>query len=274
MIESVKRFCPSALPAVAERIADGDVEQPQLGIDGRRFPDATAIALAADPCWTGNLPSLIFFVLRHRVEVPEDLAGLRIDGEDVTTRNVALASSASDVEHALVHLWSGGEPVPHADGSLGVRVSRLEHIEDDAGLAVLAETGKRFAGLGVERKQEGAARHVDDAVGIADAAVAEDVAFSPPASEEIGDVIGPQQVAIDRIHRVDASAGVGHIHDLVHDDGCGLIADPVDDTVLEEPSWRERLHVGRIDLIQRRESTAGEIEIVERPVHRPSLLGR
>ena len=102
MIESVKRLMPGPLRAVAERIADRDVEQSQLRIDRRRFPDAAAVAFAADPRRAGDLPALILLVLRDRVEVPEDLAGLGVDREHVAARNVALASRAADVEHAVV----------------------------------------------------------------------------------------------------------------------------------------------------------------------------
>ena len=154
----MKRLMPGSLRAVAEWIADRHVEQSQLGIDGRRLPDAAAIALAADPGRAGDLPALILFVLRNRVEVPEDLAGLGIDGQHVAAGNVALASRAADVEHAVVHLRRGREPIPQADGGLHLRVSRLEHVEDHAGLAVVAEAWNRLPCLGVEREQERARR--------------------------------------------------------------------------------------------------------------------
>ena len=52
-----------SLGAVAERIADGNEKQIQLRIDGRRFPDASAVPLAAAG-GTGNFPGLFLFVLR------------------------------------------------------------------------------------------------------------------------------------------------------------------------------------------------------------------
>ena len=50
---------PRALRAVAERIADGHVEHAELRIDRRGFPDAAAVALAADPRRSRNVPALI-----------------------------------------------------------------------------------------------------------------------------------------------------------------------------------------------------------------------
>src|SRR6185295_11042 len=138
-----------------------------------RFPDPAAIALAADPRRTGDLPALILVVLWNGVEVPEDLPRSGIDRQDVTAGNVALASCAADVEHAVVHLRGGREPVAKADGRRHLGKSRFEDVEDDAGLAVLAEGRHRLPRPRVEREQERAGRGVNDAVGIADAAVAE-----------------------------------------------------------------------------------------------------
>ena len=164
------------LRAVAERIADGDVDQPELGIDRRRLPDAAAVALAADPGRAGDVPALIPSVLRNGVEVPEHLAGLRVDRQHVTAGNVALAARAADVDHAVVNLRRGREPVAERDRRRDVGIALLDHVEDDAGLAVLAEGLDRLAGLRVEREQKRSGAGVDDAVGVADAAVAEDVA--------------------------------------------------------------------------------------------------
>ena len=68
---------------------------------------------------------------------------------------------------------------------------------------------------------------------------------------------------IDRIH---AAARVGHIHRPVHDDRRRLVADAVDDAVLEKPTRHQRLHVGSVDLRHRRVAGAGQIEVVQGPV--------
>jgi hypothetical protein len=68
---------------------------------------------------------------------------------------------------------------------------------------------------------------------------------------------------IDGVH---AAARVGHVHRPVDDDRGGLIADPVDDAVLEQPARGQRLDVVPVDLIQRRIASAGQIEVVQRPV--------
>ena len=91
---------------------------PELGIDRRRFPDAAAVALAADPGRTGDLPALILLVLRNGVEVPQHLAGLGVDRQHVAAGNVALAAGAADVEHAVVDLRRRREPVAQADRRL------------------------------------------------------------------------------------------------------------------------------------------------------------
>ena len=54
--------------------------------------------------------------------------------------------------------------------------------------------------------------------------------------------------------RVDAAARIGHVHHAVHDHRRRLIADAVDDAVLKQPSRRQRLDVGRVDLIHRRDT--------------------
>ena len=81
-------------------------------------------------------------------------------------------------------------------------------------------------------------------------------------------------MAVGRVHRVHAAARVGHVHRPVDDDRRRLVADAVDDAVLEEPARHERLHVGPVDLSQRRIAGAGEIEVVQRPVDRLILVLR
>src|SRR5262245_8168463 len=81
--------------AVAVRIPDCHIEQTQFRIDRRRLPDASAVAFAANPRGTCNLPTLVLFVLRNRVEVPQNLARLRIDGQHVSSWDVTLAAGAA-----------------------------------------------------------------------------------------------------------------------------------------------------------------------------------
>ena len=145
-------------------------------------------------------------------------------------------------------------------------IALLQHVEDDARLAVLAEARDRLAGLRVEREQERSGRGVDDAVGVAHAAVAEDVALARAAAEQLGHVVGPQQMAVGGVERVDAAARIGHVHRAVDDDRRRLIADAVDDAVLEQPARRQRLHVACVDLVERRVAGAGQIQVVQRPV--------
>src|SRR5207249_9431973 len=116
-------------------------------------------------------------VLRNGVEMPGYFSRLAVDRQDVTAGDVTLAPSAADVEHPVVELRRGREPVPHADGRFHLRVSRGEHVENHARLTVLAEASNWLPGLRVERKQERTAGRVDHAVGIHDAAVTEDVAL-------------------------------------------------------------------------------------------------
>src|SRR5262249_46779140 len=133
-----------ALRAVAERIADGDVEEAELGIDRRRFPDAAAVALAADPCRPRDRPALIVLVLRDRVEVPQRFPALRVDGKDVAARDVALAARAADVYHAVVDLRRGREPVAERDRRRHLRKPLPDDIENDARLSVPAERRDRL----------------------------------------------------------------------------------------------------------------------------------
>ena len=68
------------------------------------------------------------------------------------------------------------------------------------------------------------------------------------------------------VNGIYTSAGVGDVHNPVDNDWSGLIADTVDDAVLEKPSWSQRFHVASIDLIRRRKSSPRKIKIVEPPV--------
>jgi hypothetical protein len=210
---------------------------------------------------------LIHFILGNGVETPLDLARLCIDGQHIATRNVTLASRAADVERAVVILRGGREPVANADGSLHVLVSWGEHVHDDARLAVLAKGLNGFAALRVKREEERAAGRVDDAVGVDDAAIAEDVALPSSSADQIGDVVGPQQMSVRRIERVHAAARIGHIHRPVDDDRSRLVADAVDHAMLKEPSRRQRLHVRSVDLIHGGITGARQVQVVERPVH-------
>src|SRR5262245_18679507 len=173
-----KKVDAGALGAVAEGVCDGHVEEAEIGINRRRFPDAAAMALTAHPCWAGNIPTLIFFVLRNRVEVPEHLACLCVDCKHMTTRDVAFAARRADVNHALVILWRRGEPVAESNRRLHLGESPPDHIEDDACLPVFAESWDRFSCFCVEREQKRSGCGVDDAFGVANAAITEDVAFA------------------------------------------------------------------------------------------------
>ena len=109
-------------------------------------------------------------------------------------------------------LRGGRKPIPHADGRLRFRVSRLQHIQDDAGLTVVAKAWKRLPGLRIERKQERASRDVDHTVRVADPSIAEDVALLSSTAEEAGHVVGPHVVTVGRVDRIDASReSVTHI---------------------------------------------------------------
>ena len=143
----------------------------------------------------------------------------------------------------------------------------LQHVQDHARLAVLAEARNRLAGLGVEREQERPAGRVDDAVGVGRRRGCGRRSLRGRRRRcRFGDVVGPQQMAVGGVDRVHAAARIGHIHHAVDDDRRRLVADAVDDAVLKEPARRQRLHVRRLDLIRGREPAAGQIEIVERPV--------
>ena len=212
------------------------------------------------------VPALIARVLRDGVEHPLHLAGLRVDREDVPAGYVALAARAADVDHAVVHLRRAGEPVAHADRRGDLRIAFLQHVEDDVRLAVGAEGRDRLAGFRVEREQERSSRRVDHAVGIDRPALAEDVAFARAAADLLGHVERPQQMAVDRVDGVDAAARIGDVCRAVDDDRRRLIADAVDDPVLEQPARRQRLHVARVDLVERRVAGAGQIQVVQNPV--------
>ena len=243
MIESVNRFMPARLVLSPNGLPTATYSMPSSGSIAARLPDAAAVAFAADPGRTGNLPALILLVLRNGVEVPEHLAGLRIHREHVAAGDVTLAARAADIEHAVVDLRRRREPVAHADRRLDVGVALVQNVEDDARLAVLAERRDRLAGLRIEREDERAAGGVDHAVSVGHAAVAEDIALARAAAEQRGDVVDPEQMAVGGVDRVDAAARIGHVHRAVDDDRRGLVADAVDDAVLEQPARRQRLDV-------------------------------
>src|SRR5262249_45250957 len=245
---------------------DGEIYKAQLGINCGRFPDATAVALAADPGRTGHVPTLIPFVLRDRVEIPEDLSGLCVHSQHVTARDVALAPGGAYVEHAVLDLRRRRKPVAGANRRLHCRVPWTEHIHDHIRLTVLPKALNRLSCFRLEREQKGARCGIHHSVCITDAPVTKHVAFARTAADQAGHVIRPEETSIGGIDSVDASARIGHGHRAVDDDWSGLVADAVDYAVLEEPSRGKRFDVGPVDLVQVREPGSGEIQIVERPV--------
>ena len=80
------------------------------------------------------------------------------------------------------------------------------------------------------------------------------------------DVVGPEMVPVVGVDRVDAAARVGEVHDSVDDHRRGLVADPVDDAVLEEPARCQQMCVLRRDLVDLRVAAAVQIEVVQAPV--------
>ena len=104
---------------------------------------------------------------------------------------------------------------------------------DHARLAIVAKGRYGFSCFRVEREQKRSSRRVDDAVGVADAAAAEDVAFASPAADQVGDVERPEQMAVSGIHGVDAAARIRYIHHSVDNHRRRLVANAVDDAVLE-----------------------------------------
>ena len=232
-----------ALRAVAERVRNGHIQQTELGIDRRRFPDAAAVALAAHPGGARDVPALIFFILWDRVEVPEHLACFRVDREHMAARDVAFAAGAADINHAVVVLRRRGEPVAQADRRFHFGESLVDDVEDHARLAALAEGRNGLPRFRIEREQKRSSRCVDHTVGVADAAVAKDVAFPASAANQVRDVESPEQVAVGRVHGVNTAARIGHIHHAVHNHRRRLVTDAIDDAVLEQPSRRERFHV-------------------------------
>ena len=144
----------------------------------------------------------------------------------------------------------------------------MHDVEDDVRLAVLTEGGNRFAGLRVQRVHRGSGGGVDHAVGVDHAAVTEDEAFAASAANRVGDVERPEQVAVGSVERIHPAARIGDVHRPVHDHRRGLITDAVDDAVLKEPTRRQGFDVGFIDAVERGETAAGEIQVVQHPVCR------
>ena len=208
---------------------------------------------------------------RDRVEVPDHLARRRVHREHVPAGNEALAARRSHVDDPVVDLRRGGEPVAHRDGGLDIGIAQTQHVEDDARLAVVAEGLDRLAGLGVEGEDERAGRAVHHAVLVGDAAVTKDVALAPAAAEQVRDVVGPQMMPVVGVDRVDAPPRVGEVHHAVDDHRRGLVADAVDDAVLEEPARGQQMRVVRRNLVGLGVAAAVQIEVVQAPV---DVLGR
>ena len=159
----------------------------------------------------------IAFVLRNRVEVPDDFTGLGINREDMTARNETLATGRADVDHAVVDLGCRREPVPHRDCRFDIRVSLPEHIQDRARLSVVAESLDRLTRrCGVEREDERAGGAVHHAIGVGHTAVPEDVALAPTPAQELCHVVCPHEdppfVAGCRLSLVMSVGGVERVH--------------------------------------------------------------
>src|SRR5678815_4295743 len=228
---------------IAPGIANRDIEHSKLRIDGERFPHSTAVSLAANPRRAGDLPALIFCILRNRVEMPETSSRLRIDGHDVSPADMTFTPCGSHVDNAVVNLWGSSKPIARRNCRLRVGIPRLDDVQDHTRLSVAAESGNELPGFRVEREEKGSRSRVNLAVGKGDTAIAKNVAFFFSAPDQVRRVECPQEVAFRSIQRIHAAARIGDIHHAINDDWSRLVAHAVNDPGLEEPSRCEGLDV-------------------------------
>src|SRR5437588_6765494 len=90
---------PDPSVEIRSRVAGGEIDQPELRIDGRCLPDGTA---TVEPCLVVLRPGVVTDLSRpgDRIEGPEEVAILRVEGLDAPARAV-FAAGKSDDHHSF-----------------------------------------------------------------------------------------------------------------------------------------------------------------------------
>ena len=190
--------------AVGSGLAGAEIDQAEIGIDGRRLPDVgAAVQIRLGAIGIGIVrrrPGLraARAGIGHRPEMPQLLAGLGVERRELAAR-LAVAAGNAGIDCAFVVERRGGD---------GVAVLPLA----DHGAPHL------LAGAGVER-HEGAVELADEHLALADrhAAIVPAAAHGADALVEAGAVL-PDQRAGARVERGDIVIAGGEIHDAVFDD--------------------------------------------------------
>ncbi len=240
---------------VRDRVADTDVDEVERRIDDRGVPHrpAARVRLVLGPRVVAELARL----QRDRVERPDHLAGLGVDGEH-PAGCAAVTTGLADQDSAIVVEGRGAEevrPLPVAE--------RL--LPDDP------------AGGRVESRDRGiAVPDVDLAVADCDAAARNPVDACEGAIEALRCLghVDPQPLTGGGVECPDVVVRVRHVDRVVVDDR-GLLRQETEGACLELQSGDgqagpkcdlQLVDVARVDLVQCRETLVPGVSVVTDPV--------
>ena len=229
------------------RIARREIDEPELGVDGRRLPHGSAAVL---PDVAVLRPSLVADLAGtgHGVEGPFELAGLRVERLDAAARAEIAAREARDDFAVVVERRAG-------DAEADLRILGLDRPDDSA--RALIERDE----LRVELADE-------------DLAVAEPKPARRPAAAGTRDVridvrlVFPEHVAGVDVDRERIVVAGDDVHDAFVDDRLRLIRAARPHAGAAErcaPHAAQVRDVVAVDLGQRRVALIGEVAAVREP---------
>ena len=225
-------------------IADGDVDEIQIGVERRRQPGSAAALLPAVA-----LPRLVAELARsgHGVEAPETFAARRVVGVDESADRVFAAAHAHD--DLVLHHERRARQL--------VALHRVGHLH----------LPQHRAAPRVERDEHGVER-ADEQPVVEDRHAAVEAVVLVRVLHRLLARVAPDLAAGLRVERRHGEriAAARHVHDPVHHDRCRL-----EDRIAGNrrgPLGLQPPDVGRVDLLQRRVMRAAVVAPEHRPVVR------
>ena len=233
---------PHGAIKVRRRIADHEIDAIGLEIDRGILPDASAqglerIAGLGELCLLGRdvamhvAPRGVLLgpdahgIIRDRVERPDELSGLGVEG----------LQEAPDPVFAAVRAEQ--DLSVHRGRRHGLAVSELR-IRD-------VRLPSHGSGLGIERDELGVeGREIDHVAIGGDAAIVRAAAIGRDRAEFV--LVMPELLASPRVQSVDMAEGCRDIHHPIHDERRGL--ERFLDLSLENPGWMQARDICRVDL--------------------------
>ena len=260
---------PFGAVEVGRGVRDVEVDHAQLGIDGRLRPDASAPASARAPRILRELPPGVRGPLGNRCKRPLDGPGRGIERDQQAAADEVGAARRRHEDRAVVIQRRRGQAVSERPrvvdaARIPVGVLQRQRVGDHGDRALPAERLRQPARRRVHGVEQRPDRGIDAAPAVRRPPAAGSARIGVPRREQGGQLglDGPQPAARPGIHGEQPGAVVEVQHAV--DDQRRLLTDRVGVDV-QRPGRHETVHVGRVDLVERREAGVLEVEVVQRP---------